>query len=166
MGEDLLLLSAVDEADGFTAVGVELMHVLRYICVNLIAVRKICRKHDQLLMNRMLGGYYHHLKILAAVEANGKWKKGGTNEKSPQQLLQTPNLQSFQDEHVQNAQTLGGLLARESDDIFEPNHPRCYWPNEQQSQASRSLRRQSTAASKFQDSSSDFDLPCPRLVRV
>lgn len=44
MGEDLLLLSAVDEADGFTAVGVELMHVLRYVCVNLIAVRKICRK--------------------------------------------------------------------------------------------------------------------------
>lgn len=42
MGEDLLLLSAVDEADGFTAVGVELMHVLRFICVNLIAVRKIC----------------------------------------------------------------------------------------------------------------------------
>ena len=44
MGEDLLLLSAVDEADGFTAVGVELMHVLRYVCVNLVAVRKICRK--------------------------------------------------------------------------------------------------------------------------
>jgi hypothetical protein len=41
MGEDLLLLSAVDEADGFTAVGVELMHVLRFICVNLIAVRSV-----------------------------------------------------------------------------------------------------------------------------
>ena len=59
VGEDLLLLSAVDEADGYTAVGVELMHVLRFICVNVIAVRKICRKHDRLLMNRMLGGYYH-----------------------------------------------------------------------------------------------------------
>jgi len=59
VGEDLLLLSAVDEADGYTAVGVELMHVLRYICVNVIAIRKICRKHDRLLMNRMLGGYYH-----------------------------------------------------------------------------------------------------------
>jgi len=58
VGEDLLLLSAVDEADGYTAVGVELMHVLRFICVNVIAVRKICRKHDRLLMNRMLGGYY------------------------------------------------------------------------------------------------------------
>jgi hypothetical protein len=31
VGEDLLLLSAVDEVDGFTAVGVELMHVLRFI---------------------------------------------------------------------------------------------------------------------------------------
>lgn len=59
VGEDLLLLSAVDEVDGFTAVGVELMHVLRFISVNVIAVRKICRKHDRLLMNRMLGGYYH-----------------------------------------------------------------------------------------------------------
>jgi hypothetical protein len=59
VGEDLLLISAVDEADAFSAVGVELLHILKYICVNLIAVRKICKKHDRLLMNRMLGGYYH-----------------------------------------------------------------------------------------------------------
>jgi hypothetical protein len=62
LGEELLFLSAIEEADGFTAVGVELMHVLRYICLNLIAVRKICKRHDRLLMNRMLGGYYHRLK--------------------------------------------------------------------------------------------------------
>lgn len=59
VGEDLLLLSAVDEADAYTAVGVELMHVLRFVCVNVIAIRKICKKHDRLLANRMLGGYYH-----------------------------------------------------------------------------------------------------------
>lgn len=59
VGEDVLLLSAVDEADGYTAVGVELMHVLHFISVNVIALRKICRKHDRLLANRMLGGYYH-----------------------------------------------------------------------------------------------------------
>lgn len=59
LGEDILLISAVEEADGYYAVGVELMHVLRFICVNLIACRKICRKHDRLLVNRMLGGYYH-----------------------------------------------------------------------------------------------------------
>lgn len=35
-------------------------------CVNIIAVRKICRKHDRLLSNRMLGGYYQRL----AAEAN------------------------------------------------------------------------------------------------
>ena len=69
VGEDLLLLSAVDEADGYTAVGVELMHVLRFICVNVIAVRKICRKHDRLLMNRMLGGYYHRKR--KQLENNG-----------------------------------------------------------------------------------------------
>jgi hypothetical protein len=63
LGEDMLFLSAVEEADGYTAVGVELMHVLRYICVNLIAVRKICRKHDRLLMNRMLGGYYQRKRV-------------------------------------------------------------------------------------------------------
>ena len=38
------------------------MHLLRYICVNVIAVRKICKKHDRLLANRMLGGYYHRLR--------------------------------------------------------------------------------------------------------
>ena len=57
LDDDFLLLSAVDEADAFAAVGVELMHLLRYICVNVIAVRKICKKHDRLLANRMLGGY-------------------------------------------------------------------------------------------------------------
>ena len=62
LGEDMLFLSAVEEADGYTAVAVELLHLLRYICVNLIAVRKICRKHDRLLMNRMLGGYYHRAR--------------------------------------------------------------------------------------------------------
>jgi SPX domain len=118
MGEDLLLLSAVDEADGYTAVGVELMHVLRFICVNLIAVRKICRKHDRLLMNRMLGGYYHHLKLLAAAEASSTWGDKRLPGGAPQHKTQL-----FQDEHVQNAQTLGGLLARESADIFEPHHP-------------------------------------------
>lgn len=62
LDDDFLLLSAVDEADAFAAVGVELMHLLRYICVNTIAVRKICKKHDRLLANRMLGGYYHRLR--------------------------------------------------------------------------------------------------------
>lgn len=68
------------------AVGVELMHVLRFICVNLIAVRKICCKHDRLLMNRMLGGYYHRTRGQAAIE---------------------------------DTKTLGGLIARNSGDIYE-----------------------------------------------
>lgn len=62
LGDDFLLLSAVDEADAFTAVGVEFLHLLRYICVNAIAIRKLCKKHDRLLSSRMLGGYYHKLK--------------------------------------------------------------------------------------------------------
>ena len=66
VGEDLLLV--VDEADAYSAVGVELMHILKYICVNVIAVRKICRKHDRLLMNRMLGGYYHRKRTTSAQE--------------------------------------------------------------------------------------------------
>ena len=87
LGEDMLLISAVEEVDGYTAVGVELIHVLRFICVNLIAVRKICGKHDRLLMNRMLGGYYHRTtKGPAAIE---------------------------------DTQTLGGLIARNSGDIYE-----------------------------------------------
>ncbi|KAL7552470.1 hypothetical protein ACHAWF_015723 [Thalassiosira exigua] len=66
LGEDFSLLSAVDEADAYTAVGVELMHLLKYVCVNIVAARKICKKHDRLLSNRMLGGYYQRL----AAEAN------------------------------------------------------------------------------------------------
>ena len=62
LGEDFLLLSAVDEADAFTAVGVEFIHLLRYIFVNAIAIRKLCKKHDYLLNSRMLGGYYHRLE--------------------------------------------------------------------------------------------------------
>lgn len=86
VGDDLLLLSAVDEADGYTAVGVELMHVLKFVSVNVIAVRKICRKHDKLLMNRMLGGYYHR-----------KWKKS--------KPVEAPNKSV-------NAITLGRIVSR------------------------------------------------------
>eukprot|EP00957_Ditylum_brightwellii_P050925 3862566-Ditylum_brightwellii.AAC.1 len=59
IGEDFLLLSAVDEADAYVMVAVELMHLLRFIYVNVTATQKICKKHDQLLAYRMLGGYYH-----------------------------------------------------------------------------------------------------------
>lgn len=97
LGEDMLLISAVEEADGYTAVGVELMHVLKFICVNLIAVRKICRKHDRLLMNRMLGGYYHRTRITRD-SSRGNYS------------------------HIEDADTLGGLLARVSGDIYEA-HP-------------------------------------------
>lgn len=61
-GEDFTLLSAVDEAESFAAVGVELLHILRYLCINTIAIRKLCQKHDRLLTNRMLGGYYHRTR--------------------------------------------------------------------------------------------------------
>jgi hypothetical protein len=97
LGEDMLFMSAVEEADGYTAVGVELMHVLRYICVNVIAVRKICRKHDRLLMNRMLGGYYQR-----------------ANMKEP---IADGNHSYFED-----AETLGGRVARVSGDLYEA-HP-------------------------------------------
>ncbi|KAG7355477.1 SPX domain containing protein [Nitzschia inconspicua] len=68
VGEDLLLVSAVDEADAFTSVAVELLHILKFICLNAIAVRKICKKHDRLSMNRMLGGYYHRTRLVEREE--------------------------------------------------------------------------------------------------
>lgn len=92
LGEDMLLISAVEEADCYTALGVELLHVFRYILVNLIAVRKITRKHDRLLVNRMLGGYYHRAR-----------KQGHYT-------------------NLEDAQTLGGRLAKVSGDIYEA-HP-------------------------------------------
>lgn len=97
LGEDLLFLPAVEETDGYTAVGVELMHVLKYICVNLIAVRKICRKHDRLLMNRMLGGYYQRIRTRGDV-------------------------QNSYSHNIEGVTTLGGMVARISGDIYEA-HP-------------------------------------------
>ncbi|KAL7542428.1 hypothetical protein ACHAXR_011769 [Thalassiosira sp. AJA248-18] len=87
LGEDFSLLSALDEADAYTAVGVELMHLLKYICVNIIAARKICKKHDRLLSNRMLGGYYQRLAAEAKKNSADK-RSGGAffhlNEAQPQ----------------------------------------------------------------------------------
>jgi len=75
-GEDMSLLSAVDEADGYAAVGVELIHLLRFIMVNTLAVRKLCVKHDRLLTNRMLGGYhYQEMKRLLQNEDFDKPQK-------------------------------------------------------------------------------------------
>ena len=99
LGEDMLFLSAVEEVDGYTAVGVELIHVLKYICVNLIAVRKICRKHDRLLMQRMLGGFYQRIRAGA----------GGDSQTSFSRT-------------IDGVTTLGGLVAQVSGDIYEA-HP-------------------------------------------
>ena len=96
LGEDMLLISAVEEADGYTTVGVELMHVLRFILVNLVAVKKICKKHDRLLMQRMLGGYYQRTRA------------------------HHDSLDRYA--HIEDAQTLGGLLARVSGDVYDA-HP-------------------------------------------
>ena len=50
LGEDQAFLrNAVDEADAYTQVGIEVLHLLRYICVNAMATRKILKKHDKLL---------------------------------------------------------------------------------------------------------------------
>lgn len=75
LGEDFSLLSAVDEVDCFTAVGVELLHLLKYICVNVIAVRKICKKHDAMLANRMLGGYYRRFSTESKEISIGKQRQ-------------------------------------------------------------------------------------------
>jgi len=73
-------------------------------------------------MNRMLGGYYQHLKMLAAAETSSKWT-GKRDSERPASATSTSNLPRHADEHLQNAQTLGGLLARESGDIFQTHHP-------------------------------------------
>lgn len=84
LGEDFLLLSAVDEADAYTTVGVEFLHLLKFIVVNAIAVRRLCRKHDRLLASRMLGGYYHRLdEAQAAIDANYRYRSAsGKNANS------------------------------------------------------------------------------------
>ncbi|KAI2509344.1 SPX domain [Fragilaria crotonensis] len=68
------------------------MHLLRFICVNVIAVRKICRKHDRLLMNRMLGGYYHR--------------------KRQQNQMQTEMNDVEKQGETPNTFTLGGIVSR------------------------------------------------------
>jgi len=43
VGQDFPLLSAVDETDAYVAVGVKILHLLHYILVNAMAVRKILK---------------------------------------------------------------------------------------------------------------------------
>jgi len=69
-GEDFLLLSAVDEADAYAAVGIEMMHLLKFLCVNVITIRKISKKHDKLLRSRMLGGYYNRPSVTKVKKGN------------------------------------------------------------------------------------------------
>ena len=49
LGEDFSLLSAVDEADAYTAVGVELLHLLKYV------VSTIVRKQPYMTLNQRTG---------------------------------------------------------------------------------------------------------------
>ena len=57
VAEDLMISTGVDEIDAYTCVGVELLHLLRFICVNAMAVRKILKKRDKLLQNCMLNRF-------------------------------------------------------------------------------------------------------------
>ncbi len=83
LGEDWMLLSAMDEADAYTTTGVEFLHLLKFICVNAIAVRKLCRKHDRLLASRMLGGYYKRLgRNKLGNDAIGGFRSRRNNTKS------------------------------------------------------------------------------------
>lgn len=67
---------------------------LSFRCVNIIAVRKICKKHDRLLSNRMLGDFYHHQ--IKQIQANDVSKaarhKHSDNIQTPQfgMLLSKP----------------------------------------------------------------------------
>ena len=98
--EDMLLISAVEEADGFTTVGVELMHVLRYIFYG-----KLGRRQEDLqkarstieAMQRMLRGYYQRTRA----------NHDDTKDRYT---------------HIEDAQTLGGLLARFVGDVYDA-HP-------------------------------------------
>ena len=55
---DGLFTGALNDLDSYSALGVELLHLLRFVCVNAMAVRKILKKHDKLLAQQKLGGYY------------------------------------------------------------------------------------------------------------
>lgn len=55
---DGLFTGALNDLDSYSALGVELLHLLRFVCVNAMAVRKILKKHDKLLAQQRLGGYY------------------------------------------------------------------------------------------------------------
>jgi hypothetical protein len=78
-----------NKMDSYTALGVEVLHLLRYICVNAMGIRKILKKHDKLLSrfasvipvvhdhqlawektavrngDRLVGGYDDHIQQLA-----------------------------------------------------------------------------------------------------
>lgn len=88
------LIVPVWRFEAYSAVGVELLHILRYLCLNVIAVRKICRKHDRLLMNRMLGGYYHRKRTGAKEQEDqtlGKLIAHVAGEDAPHPTLGLPD---------------------------------------------------------------------------
>eukprot|EP00804_Cyclotella_cryptica_P014024 CCRYP_002501-RB/>CCRYP_002501-RB protein AED:0.04 eAED:0.04 QI:76/1/1/1/0.85/0.75/8/589/1746 len=86
LGEDFSLLSAVDEADAYTAIGVELLHLLKFVCVNIIAVSS----------NRMLGDYYHR-QMKQSFHSNVRPKSARHNIYS---------------EHIQDQPQYGNLLSK------------------------------------------------------
>ena len=62
LGEESILVPAVDEIDAYVQVGTEVLHLLRFICVNAMIASKVLKKHDKLLSNKMMGGYYDRLR--------------------------------------------------------------------------------------------------------
>lgn len=90
LGEESILVSAVDEVDAYVQVGIEVLHLLRYICVNAMAARKILKKHDKLLANRMMGSHYKRLRANTGTAGENEPTRGRSQVITP-----TPSCSSF-----------------------------------------------------------------------
>jgi hypothetical protein len=57
---DQLITKTDTTTDAYTALGVELLHLLRFICVNAMGFRKILKKHDKITFRAAPHGHHEH----------------------------------------------------------------------------------------------------------
>ena len=85
-----------NKLDSYTALGVEVLHLLRYICVNAMGIRKLLKKHDKLL-------FTFGSSIPTVLEHQLAWEKTG--------VRRGERLPGGPDDHIQQLANSNSIAA-------------------------------------------------------